>query len=71
MKEVEYKKVSVPILAELLRDSAILKALYNNGVINWEWYDDIWEDGTDITLEDYVNLTDEQLTEGFINDRKS
>lgn len=65
MKEVEYKKVSVPVLAELLRDSAILKALYNNGVTKWEWYDDIWEYGIDMTLEDYVNLTDEQLTEGF------
>lgn len=61
------KAISVEKLAKLLRDSAKLAVLENAGVDNWIWYDEAFRDADleDPPYSDYINLSDERITEGF------
>lgn len=61
------KIISTELLAKLLRDSAKLAVLENAGVEYWEWYTNAFRDADleDPPYSDYINLSDERITEGF------
>lgn len=59
---MRYVRISVPKLAELLRNNHELNALENWGVDNWIGYgdhhseDNEWEDWDDLSNEDVVTM---------------
>lgn len=69
------KIISTEHLAQLLRASAKLAVLENAGVYDWIWYEKALKDADleDPPYSDYINLSDELITDGFkdFNVRKS
>jgi hypothetical protein len=60
---MKYVRVSVPRLAELLRNEAELLALQAGGVDNWDWYGDCFTE----EVEELLEADNEDLikSEGF------
>ena len=60
---MRYVRVSVPRLAELLRNEAELLALQAGGVDNWDWYGDCFTE----EVEELLEADNEDLikSEGF------
>ena len=60
---MRYVRISVPRLAELLRNEAELLALQAGGVDNWDWYGDCFTE----EVEELLEADNEDLikSEGF------
>lgn len=55
---MKFKKIEISELADLIRDSLTLTALYNEGIDNWDYFEDALRNE-----QNWNNASDEQLTE--------
>ena len=55
---MKFKKIEISELADLIRDSLTLTALYNEGIDNWDYSEDALRNE-----QNWNNASDEQLTE--------
>ena len=47
--------------ASLLRDSDKLRRLEYGGVDNWEWYDEDLSDGEDVSYDEILDMSNDDL----------